>query len=138
MAVAKWATPGTRSSNIDTTDEIAGMANGGESFPIFYDNSTNRNLYGAVTLKLGSITPATGGAISLRVVIGDGTDTADQAAGDVYTSVLVTGAGAKVVIFPMVRLYPFEIQFSVINNTGVTLNLSDNGLYVTPYNEDVS
>lgn len=137
MAVAKWAAPGTRSSNFAGTT-LNSLANGSESAVVTYDNSTNRNLYGAVTLKLGSITPSTGGSVTLRVTVSDGTDTADKAAGDFYTAVLLSGASAKVVVWPMVRIYPFSLRFSLVNNSGVTLNASSNEIYVTPYNEDVS
>jgi hypothetical protein len=137
MAVAKWAAPSTRSSNFAGTT-LNSLANGSESAVVTYDNSTNRNLYGAVTLKLGSITPSTGGSVTLRVTMSDGTDTADKAGGDFYTSVLLSGASAKVVIWSMVRIYPFSLRFSLINNSGVTLNASSNEIYVTPYNEDVS
>jgi hypothetical protein len=137
MAVAKWAAPGSRSSNIASTT-LNSIADGSESAVVTYDNSTNRNLYGAVTLKLGSITPSAGGYVTLRVTLSDGTDTADKAAGDLYTAQLLSGASAKVVIFPMVRIYPFSLRFSLVNESGVTLASSGNELYVTPYNEDVS
>lgn len=137
MAVAKWATPSARSSNFLST-VCNSLANGSESAVVTYDNSTNRNLYGAVTLKLGSITPSTGGSVSLRVTVNDGTDTSDKIGGDVYISELTSGASAKVVVFSMVRIYPFSLRFSVINNSGVTLAASGNEIYVTPYNEDVS
>jgi hypothetical protein len=137
MAVAKWAAPGSRSSNIASTT-LNSLANAAESAVVTYDNSGNRNLYGAVTLKLGSITPGTGGSVSLRVTASDGTDTADKAGGDVYVSALTSGASAKVIIWPIVRIYPFSLRFSVVNNSGVTLNASGNEIYVTPYNEDVT
>lgn len=137
MAVAKWAAPSTRSSNFLSTS-CNSLASGSESAVVTYDNSTNRNLYGAVTLKLGSITPSAGGSVTLRVTQSDGTDTADKAAGDLYTAVLASGASAKVVIFPMVRIYPFSLRFSVVNNSGVTLAASGNEIYVTAFNEDVS
>jgi hypothetical protein len=137
MAVAKWATPGSRSSNFASTT-LDSLANGSESAVVTYDNSSNRNLYGAVTIKLGSITPSTGGSVTLRVTMSDGTDTADKAAGDFYTAQLLSGASAKVIILPMVRIYPFSLRFSLINNSGVTLASSSNEMYVTPYNEDVS
>jgi hypothetical protein len=76
--------------------------------------------------------------VTLRVTMSDGTDTSDKAGGDLYTSVLLSGASAKVVIWSMVRIYPFSLRFSLINNSGVTLNASSNEIYVTPYNEDVS
>ena len=137
MAVAKWAAPGTRSSNFAGTT-LNSLANGSESAVVTYDNSSNRNLYGAVTIKLGSITPSGGGSVTLRVTMSDGTDTADKAAGDFYTAQLLSGASAKVIILPMVRIYPFSLRFSLINNSGVTLASSGNEIYVTPYNEDVS
>lgn len=137
MAVAKWAAPSTRSSNFAGTT-LNSLATGSESAVVTYDNSSNRNLYGAVTLKLGSITPSSGGSVTLRVTMSDGTDTSDKAGGDLYSSVLLSGTGAKVVIWPMVRIYPFSLRFSLINNSGVTLNASNNEIYVTPYNEDVS
>lgn len=138
MAVAKWATPAARSSNFAGTT-LNSLANGSESTRVTYDNSTNLDLYGAVTLKLGSITPSTGGSVTLRVTISDGTDTADAAVGgDTYNIPLTSGASAKVAIIPMVRLYPFSMRFSIINNTGVTLASSGNEIYVRPYNEDVT
>jgi len=137
MSIAKWAAPSTRSSNFAGTT-LNSLSNGLESVVVTYDNSANDNLYGAVTLKLGSITPSTGGSVTLRVTISDGTDTADKAGGDLYTSVLLSGASAKVVIWPMVRIYPFSLRFSIINNSGVNFAASGNEIYVTPYNEDVS
>jgi hypothetical protein len=137
MAVAKWSAPSARSANILSTVANS-LANGSESAVVTYDNSTNRDLYGVVTLKLGSITPATGGSVTLRITLNDGTDTSDKAGGDLYTSLLATGASAKIAVFPMVRLYPYSMRISVVNNSGVTLAGSSNELYIRPYNEDVS
>lgn len=134
MAVAKWDTPRTRSSNIAST-VLNSLANGSESSVVTYDNSTNKDINAVVTIKLGSITPSTGGSITLRVTLSDGTDTADKVAGDLYAVELLAGASAKVSLIPMVRLYPFSLRLSVINNSGVTLNASGNELYVTGYNE---
>ena len=139
MAVAKWATPGTRSSNLAGT-ALNSLANGSASSLISYDNSSNRDLYAIVTVKLGSITPSTGGSVSLRIYAGDGTDLPDANGGafDSYTAALASGAGAKVVTFPMVRLYPFPCRFQIVNNAGVSTAASGNELYVRPYNEDVT
>lgn len=135
MAVAKWDTPRTRSSNIAST-VLNSLASGSESAVVTYDNSANKDLYAAITVKLGSITPSTGGSISLRVTMSDGTDVADKAGGDLYPGgELLSGASAKVVIFPLVRLYPLSLRLSVVNNSGVTLNAGSNELYVTGYNE---
>lgn len=138
MAIAKWATPSpTRSSNLAGTT-LNSLASGSESAVVTYDNSTNRDLYGVVTIKLGSITPSTGGSITLRVTLNDGTDTADRIGGDLYVIPLTSGASAKVAVVNMVRLYPFSMRFSVVNNAGPTLAASGNELYVRPWNEDVT
>lgn len=137
MAVAKWAAPSARSSNLAGAT-LNSLANAGESAVVTYDNATNRDLQGSVTIKLGSITPSTGGSITLRITINDGTDTADRIGGDLYPVPLTSGASAKVAIINMVRLYPYSLRFSVINNSGVALAASGNELYVRPWNEDVS
>jgi hypothetical protein len=91
-----------------------------------------------VTIKLGSITPSSGGTITLRVTLNDGTDTADKIGGDVYSILLTSGASAKVAVFNMVRLYPYSMRMSVLNNSGVAFAASGNELYVRPWNEDVT
>jgi hypothetical protein len=137
MAVAKWATPSARSSNFAST-VLNSLASAGESAVVTYDNSTNRDLYGLVTLKLGSITPVTGGSITVRVTVNDGTDTADQIGGQLFVVPLKPGTGPKVAVVDMIRLYPYSLRFSIINNSGVAFAASGNELYVRPWNEDVS
>jgi hypothetical protein len=139
MAVAKWATPGTRSSNLAGT-ALNSLANLSASSLISYDNSTALDLYAAVAVKLGSITPGTGGSVTLRIYAGDGTDLPDANGGafDSYTAALASGAGAKVVTFPMVRLYPFPCHLQIVNNAGFSTAASENELYVRPFNEDVT
>jgi hypothetical protein len=139
MAVAKWATPGTRSANLAGA-ALNSLANLSASSLISYDNGSNLDLYGIVTVKLGSITPGTGGSVSLRIYAGDGTDLPDANGGafDSYTAALASGAGAKVVTFPMVRLYPFPCRLQIVNNAGVSTAASGNEFYVRPYNEDVN
>ena len=137
MAIAKWAAPSARSGNLAGTT-LNSLANGSESAVVTYDNSTNRDLYGLVAIKLGSITPATGGSITLRVTLNDGTDTADRVGGDLYVVPLISGASAKVAVVNMVRLYPYSMRFSVVNSAGVALAATGNELYVRPWNEDVT
>lgn len=138
MAISKWAAPSARSSNLAGT-ALNSLANGSASSLITYDNSTALDLYAVVTIKLGSITPGTGASVSLRIYSGDGTDVPDANGGafDVYAAALATGASAKVVSIPLVRLYPFSLRVQVVNNAGVALAASANELYFTPYNEDV-
>jgi len=138
MAVAKWTIPQTRSSNLASTT-LNALANGSESARVTYDNSSTRDLYGFVTIKLGSISPAAGGSLTLRVTATDGTDLGDAAVGgDLYTVALTSGASAKIVSIPMIRLYPFSLRLSIVNNSGVALAASGNEIYVTDFNEDVS
>ncbi len=139
MSVAKWATPSARSGNLAGT-ALNSLANGSASALIAYDNSSNLDLQAAVTVQLGSITPGTGGSITLRVFAGDGTVLPDANGGavDVHTTALASGAGAKVVVFPFVRFYPFPLRFQIVNNAGVSTAASGNELYVRPYNEDIT
>ena len=137
MANAKWAAPSARSGNLAGT-ALDSLANGSESAVVTYDNSTNRDLYGSVAIKLGSITPAAGGSVTLRVTLNDGTDTADRIGGDLYVVPLTPGASAKVAMVNMVRLYPFAMRLSLVNSAGVALPVSGNELYVRPWNEDVT
>ena len=131
----QWATPRTRSSNFAGTT-LNSLANAGESAVVTYDNSTNRDLYGTVVVKLGSITPTTGGSITLRITLNDGTDTADNVGGDLYVIPLTSGASAKIAVFNMVRLYPYSLRFSIINDSGVTLAASGNEIYVRSWDEE--
>ena len=137
MAIAKWSAPSTRSANIASTT-LNSLANEGESTAVTYDNSTNRDLYGVITIKLGSITPSTGGSITVRITLNDGTDTADRIGGDQYVIPLTSGASAKVAVVNMARLYPYSMRISVINNAGVAFAASGNELYIRPWNEDIA
>ena len=139
MAVAKWSTPSARSSNLAGTT-FNTLANGTAGSAITYDNSGNKDLYGIVTVKLGSLTPLTGGSITLRVYSGDGTDMPDLNGGsfDTYVEGLTTTASAKVVTFKMIRVYPFPLMFQIVNNAGASTAASGNEFYIRTYNEDVS
>ena len=139
MAVAKWSTPSTRSTNLAGTT-FNTLANGTAGSAITYDNSGNKDLYGIVTVKLGSLTPLTGGSITLRVYSGDGTDMPDLNGGsfDTYVEGLTTTASANVVTFKMIRVYPFPLMFQIVNNAGASTAASGNEFYIRTYNEDVS
>jgi hypothetical protein len=139
MSVAKWATPSARSANLAGT-ALNSLANGSESAFVAYNNSSNLDLYAAVTVRLGSLNAVAGGSVTLRIYAGDGTDTPDRGAGsfDTYTEALTTGTSAKVVVFRMVRLYPFPCQITVVNNAGNSTAASGNELYVRPFNEDIT
>lgn len=136
MAIVKWSTPGTRSSNL-AGSTLNSIATGSETAVVTYDNSTSKDLYGILVVKLGSITPSTGGSITVRVTINDGTDTSDRIGGDLYVIPLTSGASAKIAVVNMVRLYPVSMRISIVNNAGVTTAASGNEMYITAFNEDV-
>lgn len=132
---SKWSVPTALSASLVTT-QLDGLANGSESaVSSAVNNTAGTYLYAAITVKLGSITPATGGSITLRLTVSDGTNTADKAGGDTYSSTLLAGTGAKVVVFPLVRLPPFNCYLSVVNNSGVAFNAADSDIYYRAYGE---
>lgn len=136
MGIVRWAPPEARSSNIAGTALNALGANAESPF-IPYDNSLNRNLYAAVTVRLGSINPGAGGSITLSVYAGDGTDTPDRlgSAIESYSSQLTSNSSSKVAIFQMVRLSPFLCYFTVSVNVGTAA--LNNQFYVRPYNNEL-
>jgi hypothetical protein len=141
MAVAKWDTPSAQGSNIASTT-LNSLASGGTSAFITYDNSSNLDLYASVAITLGSITPTSGANIILRIFSAQSATVPDNTGsiggGDSYSQMLTTGAGVKVVVFPMVRLYPESLRFAISNNTGVAFASSGNSLTVRPFNENVT
>jgi hypothetical protein len=141
MATAKWATPSAVGSNIASTT-LDSLANGSTSSFVEHDNSSNLDLYASVEIDLGSLTPVTGGAITLRVFASHGTsdpdNTGSAGGGETYTQPLTTSTGAKKVIIPMVRLYPGPVQMCITNNSGVAFAASGNSLKVRPFNESVA
>lgn len=136
MAVAKWSTPAAGTSIASTA--LNSLANGSTSAVMTYDNSTARNLYARVVIALGSITPTTGGSITLRYVGHD--SGAEDVTGTLesYVLALTTTTSAKKSIIEMVRLYPFSDGFVLVNNAGVALNASGNSITVIPYGEDIT
>jgi hypothetical protein len=141
MATAKWATPSAQGANIAGTT-LNSLANGSSSAFVTHDNSSNLDLYASVLVNLGSLTPGTGGSITLRVFSAQSADVPDDTGsvggGDVYTQPLTVATGAKVVVFPMIRLYPESLRLQITNNAGVALAASGNSIKVRPYNESVA
>jgi hypothetical protein len=137
MATAKWSTPGTEGSI--HASQLNSLANGSTSARMAYDNSTALSLYGKVSVVLGSLTPTAGGSITLRAL--NRRSTTDEEITDSlesYTGLLTTTASAKLVIFPLVRLYPFVMGFVLRNDAGVALAASGNDVVVQAYGEDIS
>ena len=58
--------------------------------------------------------------------------------GDTYTQPITVGASAKVVIFPMIRLYPESLLLCMTNNGGAAFAASSNSIKMRPFNEEIS
>lgn len=136
MPTAKWATPSAESANLagTTLDNLAS----GASARIAYDNSTNKDLYARITVVLGSFNPGATQALTLRRVgIRSSVDEDFTTALETYTAAVTAGASAKMVIYPMVRIYPFADAFRIINGTSANFAVSGNAVYIQPYNESI-
>jgi hypothetical protein len=147
MADTSWGTPlaiGSVTNIASTTlDSLANSTSGttGVSAFVTHDNSTDKKLYANVRITLGSLTPAAGGSITLCVFSAQDTtaptNTAGYGGGDRYPYPLDATTSAKECIIPMVRLYPESMRLCLVNNAGVALAASGNGLRVRPYGESV-
>ena len=141
MATAKWATP-TASAALSISTTLNSLADGATSSFFTYDNSTNLDLYANINLNLGSFTAGSGGTVTL-VAFAAHTATAPDntgsvGGGDRYVAAVTVGASAKVINFPMVRLYPESMRFCVINNAGGAFAGSSNSANIKPFNESVA
>jgi hypothetical protein len=141
MSTVKWNTPSAQGSNIASTT-LDSLGNGSSSTRVTYDNSSNLDLYASVLINLGSFTSTTGASITLRVYSTQSADVPDDTGsvggGDTYTQPITVGASAKVVVFPMVRLYPESLRLQITNNGGAAFAASSNSLKVRPFNENVT
>lgn len=141
MATAKWATPGSVSSNLAGT-ALNSLANGSTSAFITYDNSTNLDLYASVNINLASFTSTTNASVTLRVFSSQSSTVPDTTGsvggGDIYVVPITVGASAKTIVVPMIRLYPESLRICVTNNTGAAWASSGHTLYVRPYNESAA
>jgi hypothetical protein len=143
MPTATWTSASAESANIAGT-ALNSLANGSLS-AILADiaNSTGKNLNIRFWVKLGSITPATGGSITIRLVCKRGSTYVDRTAtiftGEQQTIPLTTTASAKEVSSCAMRLPgPFDVGVEIVNNSGVTFNASGNEVYYQTWNEEVN
>ena len=136
MAIAKWSTPAAGTSIAGTA--LNSLANNATSAVMTFDNSTARNLYARVVISLGSISPTTGGSITLRYVGHDSGAEDVTPSLESYTMALTTTTSTNKVIVEMARLYPFADGFVLVNNSGAALNASGNTVTVIPYGEDIA
>lgn len=141
MADAKWGAQGAQNSNIASTT-LDSLANGSSSTRITYDNSANLDLYASVLVNLGSFTSTTGASITLRVYSAQSSDVPDDTGsvggGEIYVQPITVGASAKVVVFPMIRLYPESMRLQITNNGGAAFASSSNSIKVRSFSESIA
>lgn len=130
---AQWTTPATESSSLVTT-ELDSLADGSESSSFTIDNSSTKALYTKIRLALGSLTPTTGGSVTLRLY-GPNADVGSTPIAT-YTSALTTTTSAKVVEW-VIQLPPFAIEATIQNNAGVSFNAAANDIYSQTFGEEV-
>lgn len=120
--------------------------NGGGLTSQVWDNTSLRFPEADFILSLGSLSPSSGGYMLLGIQWApDGTTFPDppydsgQASGNtpsvgtpIYTQGLTTGAAAKTLVFPSVKLRPGKAKFLLVNQAGVTLASSGNSLTMYP------
>jgi hypothetical protein len=136
MATILWSTPGARSANLAASGQLNGLPVAGESGAMEYNNTTGKILYASVGIRLGAVNSLAGHSYMLRVISGDGVFMSDAVGGDNYFVPLLVNNLVKTNVIPMVRLYPFMLRFSIVNNA-TQFAASGNELYVTPYGEEV-
>jgi hypothetical protein len=143
MATAKWGAAGTESSNIAGT-ALNSLANGSLS-AILADisNSSGKNLNIRFWIKLGSLTPSSGGSITVRLVCKRGSTYITRSAtvfiGEQATIPLTTTTEAKELSTCAMRLPgPFDVGVEIVNNAGVALAASGNEVYYQVWDEEVA
>lgn len=145
MATISWATPASIATALST--ELNSLADGSYSnASTAYDNLTNLYLYCQLELVLASLTPGTGGYVSVYLVKQlDGTNyedgggaTAPRATSLVCTFDLSTSTGAKRQISMPFPIPPCPFKFVLYNKAGVSLGASGNTLKYKVGNETVA
>jgi hypothetical protein len=133
MSTAKWSAFGTESANIAGT-ALNSKATGTTTLIGDIDNSSDLDLYASFWLELGSITPSTGGSVTLQLRRKRGSAYADDAC-EQNIQDLSSGASAKNVEFLMRLPGPGVYGLYWVNNSGVTSAASGNALYYSRFNE---
>jgi hypothetical protein len=133
MSEVNWWVDSSESSNLITT-ELDSLANGTESAAITVNNATGKKLYCKFRIVLGSITPGTGGGITLKIY-GPNADVGSSPEQTVFIAAS-SGAGAKVVEKTLL-IYPFANQVTVTNNLGTTTASSGNAFYTYLLGEEI-
>jgi hypothetical protein len=142
MTIAKWSAASTESANIAGT-ALNSLANGGLSAILAdIDNATGKNLNIRFWIKLGSLTPTTGGSITVRLACKRGSTYVTRSA-TVFTGVsqtipLTTTTEAKDVSTCAMSLPgPFVGGVEIVNNSGVSLAASGNEVYYQVWDEEL-
>jgi hypothetical protein len=143
MAQSQWGAPAAETNIAGTA--LNGLIAGTTSLPMEFENGTGRIINARLRLVLGSITPAVGGTVVLRLVNWDAANSVweDYSAlsghHESYAIALIPSVGAiKRAILPMVRIYPWRVGFVLTNSSGVNLAASGNGLFLSTFPEEMT
>jgi hypothetical protein len=140
--IAVWGDPSTESSNIAGT-ALNSLATGSLSAILAdVDNSVNKHFNIAFWIKLGSITPSSGGSITIRLICKRGSTYTDRNAtiftGEFQTVGLTTTTSAKEISTCTMRIPgPGIYGIEIVNNSGVTLASSGNEVYYRTWPEEI-
>jgi len=136
MATAKWSAAVGETSNIAGT-ALDSKATGTTTFIADLDNTTLKSLYTSLWMDLGSITPGTGGSVTIQLRRKRSSTYADNAM-EQNTQSPSTGASAKAMEFALRIPGPHVYGIYWVNNLGVTSAGSGNALYQNDHNEEVA
>jgi hypothetical protein len=152
MSTLKYAAYGSSVALFGNT-ELASMpntdgawGNGGGLTSNVWDNTSLLYPEADVIVNLGSISPSSGGFMLLAFQWSpDGTNYPDPqfASGQnaanvpnigtpIFQQALVTGASAKILVFPSVKLRPGKAKILLVNQSGVTLAATGNSATMYP------
>lgn len=121
-----------------TINANPGLANGAAATGGDLDNSSNRHLFGLVSIKLASLTPATGGFVEIHCLprLSDGTSFAERTASTLAaTWIPETGSTAKEGTVTL-RLLPGVFRIALVNNLGVALAITGNSVQIQTFTEE--
>ena len=140
-----WQTGGPTSRSTGLTTELNSLANGAySSAGTAFDNTTNRDQYGALDIVLASLTPASGASLSVYLLQSlDGTTYEDAPASTnpgthmlVATVLLNASTSAKRVMSPAFYLPPGKFKLVLLNSAGVALASSGNTVTLYTSNDE--
>src|SRR5262245_33662488 len=137
----KWSAPSSTTSVLTTEPNSLGNNTLSALGPA-YDNNANKDVYADFELVLGSLTPSSGGYITLYAALAvDGSNYGDAKRESVQQLIgvfnLDTSASAKRSSLRTIMIPPDLIKFYLDNQSGVSLAASGNTVKIIVYEPEV-